>query len=545
MKLDALFDRLAVTLRQGSGAVHIHELTDDSREVTPASLFIARPGHETDGSAYIADAIERGAAAILTEPMATPAAIAEHPKVAWAVADTVDQPLCGELAERFFDRPSQKLRVLAVTGTNGKTTTAFVAQHLLLTADVRAGLMGTVVVDDGQTRSEAGLTTPGAIAFSRLLHRMAENGCGAAVCEVSSHALDQGRTAALAIDVGVFTNLTGDHLDYHGSMEAYAAAKAKLFTQLPPRGWAIVNRDDPYADTMLSEARCRVMWTTLQPESSTQSPRGAEANSASRQSDASTPAAPVCRAQINQLAADHSEARFDGPWGSFHVRLPLVGYHNVANALQATAAANVLASLARRLKRGLQNCPNVPGRLEVVTADRDHTGPLPRIERPAVLVDYAHTHDALENVLRALEAVTAGELIVVFGCGGDRDTAKRPKMAEVAARIADRLYVTSDNPRTEDPDAIIQQIMQGVPAHKRDVTTVEPDRAAAIARAVADAEPRDAILIAGKGHEDYQIIGTEKRHFDDREHAAAALRAYGTGRRSSSPTIEPGNANVH
>jgi len=514
MKLATLINNLELDLRQGDTDRWIADLTDDSREVAPGSLFIARPGQAADGSAFIGDAIERGAAAILSPRMAQPEALAHHRDVTWLVTEPVDQALCGELAERFFDRPSRKLRLVGVTGTNGKTTTAFAIQHLLRTADMPAGLMGTVMVDDGASRRDAGLTTPGGIEFSRRLAGMVKNGCGAAVCEVSSHALEQKRTAALAFDVGVFTNLTGDHLDYHGSMEAYAAAKAKLFQQLPPEGWAIINGEDPHAERMVRDAECRVLWTTLTP---------------SAQADHSDADQPSCRAEILALEADHSRARFDGPWGSFNVRLPLVGRHNVANTLQAAAAANVVVSLSRRLKPGLEQCPHVPGRLEVVSPD-ESAAEAPHA-RPAALVDYAHTHDALENVLLALEKVTRGALVLVFGCGGDRDADKRPKMAQVAARFADRIYVTSDNPRTEEPDAIIKDIMRGMPAHRRRDAIVEPDRAKAIRRAVSEAEPADTILIAGKGHETYQIVGKQTRHFDDREEAAAVLRRYGIGSR--------------
>jgi UDP-N-acetylmuramoyl-L-alanyl-D-glutamate--2,6-diaminopimelate ligase len=532
LTLKKLIEDLPVTARQGSLDITLTELTDDSRQVQPGSLFIARVGEAGDGHNFLADAVQRGAAAILTDPLPEPPPVlSDHPNVAWLTADQVDQALCGELAERFFDRPGRKLRLVGVTGTNGKTTTAFALQHLLRTADIAAGLIGTVVVDDGLERTEAGLTTPGAIDFSRLLKRMVDNGCQAAVCEVSSHALEQKRTDALPFDVGVFTNLTGDHLDYHGTMEAYAAAKARLFEQLSPRGWAIINAEDPHAQRMVRDARCRVIWTTTQPPAS-----GAGEDEQSE--------ALWARAQITKLAADHSRARFDGPWGRFNVRLPLVGRHNVVNALQAAAAANVLVAMSRHIKRGLASCPNIPGRLEVVTANWQPGGDQPRpgesappteadttatVDRPSVLVDYAHTHDALENVLLALGPVTQGELIVVFGCGGDRDPSKRPKMADVAGRLADRVYVTSDNPRGEDPDAIIRQIMAGIPARRRRLTTVLPDRAEAIAAAIGRARPTDTVLIAGKGHETYQIVGETTHHFDDREQAAAALAHYRAG----------------
>jgi len=363
---------------------------------------------------------------------------------------------------------------------------------------VRCGLIGTVAIDDGKTRHVAELTTPGAIDLSRLLAAMAANGCEAAVMEASSHALVQGRTQALSFDAAIYTNLTGDHLDYHGDMETYLGAKKILFDQLPPEGVAVLNVDDAYAERIIADCRGKVVRCSA------------------------TDAEADYFAKVEKLAADHSRILLRGPGGESAIALPLPGMHNVMNAMQALAAT---AAVERRVKAAdLARCPGVPGRLERVNAG-DGAG-------PTVLVDYAHTHDALENVLRALRPITKGRLRVLFGCGGDRDRTKRPKMARAACELADDVIVTSDNPRTEEPQAIIAEILTGVPAGRGDLT-VEPDRAKAIAMIIATAAASDVVLLAGKGHEDYQIIGKTKRHFDDREEAAKALAARGKSQHGS------------
>ncbi|MCE9590185.1 MAG: UDP-N-acetylmuramoyl-L-alanyl-D-glutamate--2,6-diaminopimelate ligase [Planctomycetes bacterium] len=504
MKLESLVQGLNVRLTGGAGVV-LTDITDDSRTAARGGLFIARPGTKADGRRYILDAVTRGAAAIISEdekPADLPA------ELGWVVAPGLNNALVGELAERFFDRPSQKLKLIGVTGTNGKTTITFVIQHFLRHTGVKAGIIGTVYIDDGDTRKPAELTTPGAIDFSRHLAAMVKNGCEAAIAEVSSHALHQGRAAALRFDVGIFTNLTGDHLDYHETMENYAAAKAILFEGLSAEAWAVVNGDDAWTARMVRDTHARVVRCTM---------KGACADNADKQTDGSG-----CSAEVIALGADHSRVRFDGPWGSVEVRLPLVGRHNVMNVLEALAAANCVKSLSRVMREALETCPAPPGRLEPVRVEGDERS---RSGSPAVLVDYAHTHDALENVLSSLRPVTKGKVIVMFGCGGDRDRTKRPKMARVACALADVVVVTSDNPRTEEPAFIIGQIMEGVPAESRGKVTVEPDRARAINLAVRMGGPDDVVLLAGKGHEDYQIIGTTKRHFDDREEARRVLEA--------------------
>ena len=540
MQLGALIQGLDLRLRAGSADTDVTALVDDSRKAAPGCAFIARAGAANpgvqagDGATFIRDAVAKGASVVICRD---DAAAAVPAGVTVVTGNTIDQALTCELAERFFDRPSRKLKLVGVTGTSGKTTTTFLVQHLLHQVGMKTGVIGTVVLDDGATRTPAELTTPGAIEFTGLLARMVANGCQAAVAEISSHALHQGRVAALRFAAGVLTNLTGDHLDYHGTMDAYAAAKAILFEMLPENGFAIVNADDNYAERMVRNTRATVISTTVTVGSA---------------SAAAAPAAPLftstissrlpapdsrffCRATLIDVDPTGSRARFDGPWGSVDVKLPLVGKHNVQNTLQAVAAANAVSNgLGKVLRKALETLPQVPGRLERVSSAKSQVSGSQDLGsgtldlKPTVLVDYAHKTDALENVLSALRPLIKGDgqLICVFGCGGDRDRTKRPKMAAAACRLADRVVVTSDNPRTEDPQAIIREVLAGVPADKLPSVVVEPDRAAAIRLAIASATAADTVLIAGKGHEDYQIIGKEKRHFDDREHAAEALASW-------------------
>lgn len=526
-------------------ALEITSITDDSRHAGPGCLFVARPGTKTDGRAFIADAVARGAAAVLfddSDGSADPcppgstvvrvrvnsrgsggraAASAGAAGVAAAVVaaagatqanagpSAINLAAC-RLAERLEGDPSEWLRVVGITGTNGKTTIAFLVQQLVRAAapagDPGCGLIGTVLVDDGHEAKPADLTTPSGIQISAAMGRMVRNRCTACAMEVSSHALDQGRASAVRFRAGVFTNLTGDHLDYHGTMEAYAAAKAKLFTMLPADGTAVVNADDPWHAAMLAQCRARVLRCSVR-----EGTADAEAGT--------LPSADWCVATIHEAKLGWQDVTLAGPWGKPRLKLPLVGRHNAMNALQAAAAAHSIGVPAAALVQALAACKAPPGRLEPVTTPDDPF---------AVLVDYAHTDDALLNVLTALRPLVGkgGRLITVFGCGGDRDRTKRPRMMRVACMHSDRVVVTSDNPRTEEPESIMDQVVAGRPegAELR-ATSVQRqvDRARAIELAVQEARAGDIVLVAGKGHEDYQIIGTEKRPFDDRLVALAAL----------------------
>ncbi len=539
--------------------LRICDITEDSRTVMPGSLFIARKGEKSDGKVFVPAALDAGAAAILTDDPAfelpdgyAPRHHGERPgHTPIALLRTSDiNSATAALAERFYGNPASKLTMIGVTGTNGKTTITFLIHQMLNALGIRAGLIGTVVIDDGVEVAPASLTTPPALEVSRTLARMLESGCRAAVMETSSHALDQQRVGGpggVGFQAGVFTNLTGDHLDYHGTMESYAAAKRRLFEGLPDAGSggvAIVNIQDPAHSGMVKGCKARIVRCAVEMPGDLPITGG-------------TAPETVCKARVIGSTTSGTDVEFIGPWGHKQVRIPLVGAFNIMNALQAVATVHALfggtdedAVSFDIIAAALERATAPPGRLEPVT---------PPDAPIQVFVDYAHTDDALKTVLETLRAAMGKpthderrgtgvglgsvgrgpnpqlptshfppppSLWCVFGCGGDRDRTKRPRMGRVAAELADRVIVTSDNPRTEDPAAIIAEILKGMPGGGA-APHVEPDREAAIRRAIREALPGDTIIIAGKGHEDYQIIGAQKRHFDDREIAKAALRDRG------------------
>jgi UDP-N-acetylmuramoyl-L-alanyl-D-glutamate--2,6-diaminopimelate ligase len=463
--------------------VKIRGVCEDSRLAERGDLFIARAGTHTEGAKYIGQAEKRGVVAVVTERKARGCRL---PQV--IVPDCAAR--VSEIAEIFFGRPSQKLRVLGVTGTNGKTTTAYLIRHILNKVNHRCGMIGTVETDDGKTQSEAKLTTPGAVDVARLMAAMQDNGCSACAMEVSSHALDQDRVAGVQFAGTAFTNLTQDHLDYHKTMNRYGAAKARLFENLGEDAVAVFNVDDPWSERMAAHCRGRQVGFGF----------GAKAD---------------YRARDFGLTSQGSRFVLNTPDGSAEVTLPMIGKHNIANALGAAALAGEVFGLSvHQIARSLRDAHGAPGRLEAVRCGQPFT----------VLVDYAHTHDALEKAILALRPVTKKKLRVVFGCGGDRDRKKRPRMAREAERLADVVYVTSDNPRTEDAGKIIQQIVRGFLRPRSKDVIVEPDRRFAISKAIEDARAGDVVLIAGKGHEKYQIIGDTRHHFDDVEEVKMALQ---------------------
>jgi UDP-N-acetylmuramoyl-L-alanyl-D-glutamate--2,6-diaminopimelate ligase len=353
-------------------------------------------------------------------------------------------------------------------------------------------MVGTVEIDDGRTRREADMTTPSATDVAKLLATMRDRGCRACAIETSSHALDQGRVAGVPFAAAAFTNLTGDHLDYHKTMDAYADAKARLFTSLDASAVAVVNGDDKYADRMVRDTQARVIRFGF----------GKNAD---------------YRATDRAVTSQGSNFILQTPDGRAEVHMAMIGKHNIENALAAAALVGETFGLSvNQIAQGLRDASGAPGRLQAV-----------RLGQPfAVLVDYAHTDDALENVLSALRPLTRRKLRVVFGCGGDRDRTKRPRMARTAETLADALYVTSDNPRTEEPQSILDEIVGGLSAAGRSKAVVEIDRRTAIQRAIGDAEEGDVVIIAGKGHENYQILGKQKHHFDDVEEATAAIHKW-------------------
>ena len=467
--------------------VSIVSLTDDSRAVVRGSCFVAVRGANHDGHQFIDRAVNAGAAVVVVDrPMPVPS-----PAIRVPVDDT--RAALARLAAAFYGlrgAGAGRPRLVGVTGTNGKTTVAWLLRSVLQAGGNRTALLGTIEYDLLGKREPAPLTTPNPLTLSRHLGAVRDAGADFAVLEVSSHALDQRRTDGLTFSSGVFTNLSGDHLDYHGSMEAYRAAKRRLFDSLDEDAVAVVNRDDPASARMTAGIRAPV-WTF-----------GMDA----RKVDT--------RAHIDAL--DSRGTRFTLRGRSFEtsVRCFLPGRHNVMNALAAAATAEALGLGADAIRMGIERTAGVPGRLQRVTPD----------DCPfAVVVDYAHTDDALGNVLRALRPLTDGRLLCVFGCGGDRDRAKRPRMAAAVESVADVAFVTSDNPRTEDPQLIIAEILGGFGSRPECRLEIQVDRRQAIAAAINEAQEGDTVLIAGKGHEDYQLVGDRVLPFDDAEEARACL----------------------
>ncbi len=491
---------LTVVERVGNPDVLVTDLTDDSRGVRPGALFVAVRGERVDGHQFVPRALDAGASALVTQqPWADlhrgwdPA---RPPVPAARVADS--RRALGVLASRFFQIPSARLAMIGVTGTNGKTTITYLCKGMLESAGRRVGLIGTVAYQIGSDRLPAPHTTPGAVELQRLLSRMVQAGLDSAVMEVSSHALALDRTSGCEFDVAIFTNLTQDHLDFHVDMEDYFQAKLRLFTGLATYGKksrpkrAIVNVDDPYGFAVRDATRVPV-WTY-----SIESP-----------SD--------IRAENLRLSLGGTTFEAVTPAGRFTVESRLVGQHNVYNLLAAIGVGLHEGFTTEQITRGLAAVTDVPGRFERVEAGQDY----------AVIVDYAHTEDALSRLLTAAKTLKGGRLITVFGCGGDRDRGKRPKMGRVAALHSDLVVLTSDNPRTEDPQAILAEVESGIRMVLRAAPfryEVIADRRAAIEAAIKAARSGDMVLIAGKGHEDYQIVGTTRLPFDDREIAREAIR---------------------
>jgi UDP-N-acetylmuramoyl-L-alanyl-D-glutamate--2,6-diaminopimelate ligase len=461
----------------------------DSRESAPGSLFLAVAGLTTHGLAFTEAALAAGAVALCWEPapgQSLPALPAGFP--AFAVPGLGQQ--VGRIAARAVGDPSAQMRVLGVTGTNGKTSISQIYAQALTDAGERCGVLGTLGYGLYGALSAGEHTTPDAVRVQQLLAGFRAAGAGHAALEVSSHALDQGRVAGVRFQTAVFTNLTRDHLDYHGDLEAYAAAKRKLF-RWPELGVAVVNADDAIGRTILAELPGSVRAVAY----------GLDANEVGS-------ARASVRVLGRRLALDATGLRVavESDFGSGELRARLLGRFNAANLLAVLGALAAGGMPFARALELLAAARTVPGRMECFGG---HGGPL-------VVVDYAHTPDALGQVLLAARPHSTGRLVCVFGCGGDRDQGKRPQMGAVAAAHADQVVLTDDNPRTEDPDRIVAEIAAGVAAPQRAKLAVERDRAKAIAGAVAAARAGDVVLVAGKGHEDYQIVGRERRPYSDR-----------------------------
>ncbi|HVX83378.1 MAG TPA: UDP-N-acetylmuramoyl-L-alanyl-D-glutamate--2,6-diaminopimelate ligase [Phycisphaerae bacterium] len=505
----------------GGNDPEIRGVSDDSRKVKPGDVFVARSGTKADGTKFIVDAINRGAVAIVGEMTI------DIEGVGSARVDDVNRA-CALLAHEMAGNPTAGMKVIGVTGTKGKTTVAYLLRSVLKAAGTKVGMIGTVEIDDGQVVVPAEMTTPGAVELVELFSRMHANGVTHCVMEVSSHALHQQRTAGIDFAVGIFTNLTGDHLDYHGTMEEYAAAKKILFDGLGKDAAAVVNVDDAWGEKMVRDCKAQVLRYHVEIDLSGHGLLKAADRPQNGWSGLVTKM--TSGGMVVYVSGPEIETTPTPKKIPYLMQLdtPLVGKHNAYNLVSAYAAMYGLGFSAEGLFEGtkaLLRARGAPGRLQRIEWEGDFQ----------VFVDYAHTHDALANVLAAVRATMGGDiggtpmppgrLICVFGCGGDRDRTKRPKMGRIAEALADRVIVTSDNPRTEEAGAIIEEICAGFSEGWRrgGKISVEADRRAAIRMAIEMAEAGDVVLIAGKGHENYQIIGTTKHHFDDVEEAAAAM----------------------
>lgn len=498
MMLDQLIEGLGIRVVRGeAGAARVSDLTEDSRTVMPGSLFVARRGLASDGRTFVREACAQGASVVLSDDPALPT----PGGVVLCTCDDVALTTA-RLAERFYGNPASSLVLIGVTGTNGKTTIAHLVHRMLSRCGVRCGLIGTVQIDDGRETADAAMTTPPAIELSRTLATMVEAGCRAAAMEVSSHALSQKRADALSFDVGIFTNLTRDHADYHPTVEHYLDSKRRLFELLEPEGLGIVNADDPSASRFQAARLARCSLTG-----------NGEWN-----------------AHIRSQSVAGLDLHITGPDTSARCSAELFGTYNAMNVMQAWVATREALcrlegeALLSRLEQAALGLKGPPGRVERISRSGDDV---------SVFVDYAHSPDALQNVLEAVRAVAIGRRVcVVFGCGGDRDRGKRPQMGRIAGDLADRIIVTSDNPRHETPARIVSEIIDGMSPSARPRMEVHVERRAAIFSGIVEAQRGDIVVIAGKGHERVQILsdpsgegGLVELPFRDADVAEQALRA--------------------
>lgn len=487
MKLNTLLGHLLVCRNHSSENPEISSLETDSRKVTDGSLFICIKGYTVDGHDFAAQAVEDGAAAVVAErPLDIPVPVAVVPDTRRAAA---------VLADAFYGHPTKRLHLIGVTGTNGKTTTTHLIQDIFLDAGRKTGLIGTLgmnIAGEAVPLASTTPTTPESVDLQKTFSHMVSEHADSAVTEVSSHALDMGRVWGTDYNIAVFTNLSQDHLEYHPSMDDYFRAKSLLFSQLgntyDRNGVyaAVINADDERANELKKVTAVQMITYGVQGDADV-------------------------RAEQLVLSERGSRFKLITPFGQTTVAFPLIGMFNVYNALAATSAALLSGVSVEQVKASLEGARNIPGRFEVVGEEAPVT----------VIVDYAHTPDSLENVLTTVNEFAKGRVFTVVGCGGDRDRTKRPLMARTAVNVSDMAVFTSDNPRSEDPEAIIRDMENGV--HEETFVSI-PDRAEAIHYAITEASDGDVIVIAGKGHETYQIIGDKVIDFDDREVARQAIR---------------------
>jgi UDP-N-acetylmuramoyl-L-alanyl-D-glutamate--2,6-diaminopimelate ligase len=492
MKLRELLSKVTSLEQLPTHAALDREITGlktNSHSCVAGDLFIGMPGTRVDGGEFWRGAIERGAVAAVISPAAAQAQPATGDACLAVATDLIQAS--AELAAAFCHYPAQTLQMVGVTGTNGKTTTTHLIEFLLAGHQSTA-LIGTLYTRWPGYEKVATHTTPFAVDLHQQLAQAVTAGCTVGLMEVSSHALDQGRVKGCPFEVGIFTNLTQDHLDYHKDMATYFQAKAQLFSPEYLKGRGIIRYDDEYGQQLIAQLPPERVWSY-----------------SAKNSQADLWTGDLVYRPTGVSGILHT------PAGNRPFTSPLVGDYNLENLLAAIGCVLHLGMDLDTIVAAVANFPGVPGRMEQVKIVDD--------QDISVIVDYAHTPDSLDNLLRAARPFIAGQMICVFGCGGDRDRTKRPQMAKIAADLADQVVVTSDNPRTEDPEKILADVVAGIPADR--AIKVIADRAAAIALAIKMAQPGDGVLIAGKGHEDYQIIGTEKIHFDDREQARLALTA--------------------
>ena len=489
--LKDIISTLDVQQVQGNQNVSIQDITADSRAVKPNSLFIALDGATVDGHNYIDKAIAAGAVAVIVSKLV---AISDDVCVITVVDTRQAMMTC---VPYFFDYPANRMRMIGVTGTNGKTTTTHMIRHILKAQGHKVGVIGTVHIMIGDTSYPIHNTTPDVVDLQHILHQMVQENVEYCVMEVSSHALALGRVSGVEFDTAVFTNLTQDHLDFHKTFENYLAAKCKLFEQVSASNQvkdnkgAVINIDDSYGH--------RVMEKTTAPTITY-----------------STLGKGTLNASDVHMSTKNSQYTVNYKGESYPVSMNTTGLFNVYNTLAAIGACLQEGISMEAIDTALKTFSSVPGRFELIEEGQDF----------AVVVDYAHTPDGLQNILETAKAIKENRIIIVFGCGGDRDATKRPIMGRIAAKYGDKIYVTSDNPRTEDPVQIVKDVEVGVKEALRDGTSYEVivDRREAINHAIHDAKAGDIVIIAGKGHENYQILKNETIHFDDREEARKALK---------------------
>lgn len=484
MNLAKIFNNIQLLRVDGSLDLEITDINQDSRLVSNGDLFICIKGSKTDGHQYLKQAAERGAVAAVVE---------DWPKENYGLTIIKIEDVAGslkEIAGSFYGYPDHRLKLIGVVGTNGKTTSTYLVKSILESNGYQVGLIGTInhLIKDRVLPTNN--TTPGMLELQKLFAQMVEAGVEYVVMEVSSHSIDQGRVAGLKFGGGIFTNITQDHLDYHKTFEEYLRVKTKFFKDLPVTSWAAINIDDPHAESIIAQTKAKVYTYGIQ-------------NQASVRAEA---------VNVTQSGVSYQALTLRG---TFDLNLKLTGYFNVYNSLGVLTAGLAEGLDPAKVKTGLETVALVPGRFQMV----------PESKTFGVIVDYAHTPDGLENILKTARKLTTRRLLLVFGCGGDRDRTKRPIMGEIAARMADYTIITSDNPRTEDPLQIIKDIEVGF---KKTTQTsayqVEADRTIAIRKIIAMADAADLVMIAGKGHETYQDFGDHRIHFDDREVAREALK---------------------